>query len=69
MATLIPAQTVLTPSGAANDLQTHGLDALGLTVPNLSPVWAANPPAKPRSISRTVNKDSDLMNTSSENHP
>ena len=44
MVALIPPQTVLTPSGAANDLQTHGLDALGLTVPNLSPAWAANPP-------------------------
>lgn len=45
MVDLIPAQTVLTPAGAANDLQTHGLDAFGLTVPNLSPVWAASAPA------------------------
>ncbi len=38
-------QTVLTPTGAANDLQSHGLDAFGLTIPNLSPVWAASTPA------------------------
>ena len=44
MVALIPPQTVMTPGGAANDLQTHGLDALGLTVPNVSPVWAANGP-------------------------
>ena len=37
-------QTVLTPNGAANELQSTGLDALGLTIPNLSPVWAASTP-------------------------
>ncbi len=40
MVALIPPQTVLTAGGAANDLQSHGLDALGLTAPNLSPVWS-----------------------------
>lgn len=45
MVDLVPPTTVLTPSGAANDLQSHGLDALGLTAPNLSPVWAASTPA------------------------
>src|SRR5689334_24490098 len=44
MVALIPPQTVLTPSGSANDLQAHGLDALGLTAPNIEPVWAANAP-------------------------
>ena len=39
------SQTVLTPILAANDLQSHGLDAFGLTVPNLSPVWAGSTPA------------------------
>jgi hypothetical protein len=41
----LTSQTVLTPSGAANDLQSHGLDAFGLTVPNLSPVWAGTTPS------------------------
>ncbi len=44
MVALIPPQTVLTPTAAANDLQQHGLDALGLTIPNLSPAWAASAP-------------------------
>jgi hypothetical protein len=44
MVTIIPSQTVLTPAGAANDLQNEGLDALGLTVPNISPVWSSNAP-------------------------
>src|SRR4051812_33840256 len=44
MVALMPPQTVLTPAGAANDLQTHGIDALGLTAPNLSPVWATAAP-------------------------
>jgi hypothetical protein len=39
------SQTVITPTLAANDLQSHGLDAFGLTVPNLSPVWANSTPA------------------------
>ncbi len=38
-------QTVLTPAGVTNDLQAHGLDAFGLTVPNLSPVWAGSTPS------------------------
>src|ERR1700730_5793023 len=38
------SQTVLSPILAANDLQTHGLDSFGLTVPNLSPVWAGSTP-------------------------
>ncbi len=44
MVALIPPQTVLTPTDAANALQSKGLDALGLTVPNLSPVWAGAAP-------------------------
>jgi hypothetical protein len=44
MVALMPPQTVLTPARAANDLQTKGLDVLGLTVPNLSPVWAGGAP-------------------------
>lgn len=44
MVAIIPPQTVMTPAGAANDLQSHGLDALGLAAPNLSPVWSSNPP-------------------------
>jgi hypothetical protein len=38
------SQTVLSPILVANDLQTHGLDSFGLTVPNLSPVWAGATP-------------------------
>lgn len=38
------SQTVLSPILVANDLQTHGLDSFGLTVPNLSPVWAGSTP-------------------------
>ena len=44
MVAIVPPQTVLTPAGAANDLQGQGLDALGLTVPNLSPVWSSSAP-------------------------
>ncbi|BBA32564.1 uncharacterized protein sS8_0599 [Methylocaldum marinum] len=46
MAVIMPPQTVLTPAGAANDLQSNGLDALGLTVPNLSPVWSSSAPGE-----------------------
>ncbi|MBD2103994.1 hypothetical protein [Leptolyngbya sp. FACHB-261] len=44
MVNIIPPQTVLTPTGAANELQSEGLDALGLTVPTLSPAWATATP-------------------------
>lgn len=44
MVDLIPPQTVLTPAGAANELGARGLEAFGLTVPALSPVWAGNSP-------------------------
>ena len=40
------SQTVLSPILVANDLQTHGLDSFGLTVPNLSPVWAGSKPVQ-----------------------
>lgn len=39
MPNLMPPQTVLTPADAANQLQSRGLDALGLVVPNLSSGW------------------------------
>lgn len=45
MPALMPPQTVLTPTDAANQLQAEGLDALGLTVPNLSSGWADATPA------------------------
>ena len=45
MVALFPPQTVLTPAGAANELQARGLDALGLAAPALSPVWAGSNPA------------------------
>jgi hypothetical protein len=45
MVDLIPPQTVLTPTGAANELSARGLEAFGLTVPALSPVWAGSDPA------------------------
>ena len=44
MVALIPPQTILTPDGAATILQSKGLDALGLTIPNLSPIWSPNAP-------------------------
>src|SRR5262249_53759445 len=44
MVALIPPQTVLTSANAANILQSKGLDALGLTMPNLSPIWSPNAP-------------------------
>ncbi len=44
MPSLIPPQTVLTPADAANQLQSKGLDALGLVVPNLSSGWADSTP-------------------------
>ena len=44
MVDLIPPQTVLTPNSAANELGARGLEALGLTVPALSPVWAGSNP-------------------------
>lgn len=40
MPALMPPQTVLTPTDAGNQLQTEGLDALGLVVPNLASGWA-----------------------------
>lgn len=40
MPALMPPQTVLTPADAGNQLQTNGLDALGLSVPSLSSGWA-----------------------------
>ncbi|MEB3359849.1 MAG: hypothetical protein VKK04_24195 [Synechococcales bacterium] len=45
MVDIIPPQTVLTPTDAANELQSEGLDALGLTVPTLSPAWATATPS------------------------
>lgn len=39
---LIPAQTVLTPNSAANDLRARGIDSLGLASPSLSPMWAGS---------------------------
>lgn len=42
MVDLMPAQTVLTPADAGNQLQTNGLDALGLTIPALSTAWSAS---------------------------
>jgi hypothetical protein len=44
MVDIIPPQTVLTPASAAADLQAEGLDALGLTVPTISPAWATATP-------------------------
>ena len=44
MTDIIPAQTVITPASAAADLQSGGLDALGLTTPLISPAWAAATP-------------------------
>jgi hypothetical protein len=46
--------TVLTPANAATDLQTNGLDALGLTVPNLSPVWSSQGPGAYRQAQLTL---------------
>lgn len=45
MVNIIPPQTILTPTGAADELQANGLDALGLTVPTLSPAWATATPS------------------------
>jgi hypothetical protein len=44
MPDLMPPQTALTPGDAANQLQSHGLDALGLVVPSLSLAWATATP-------------------------
>ena len=44
MVNIIPSQTVLTPSGAANDFQSEGLDAMGLTAPTISPAWGSATP-------------------------
>ncbi len=44
MVDLIPAQQVLTPADAGNQLQTQGLDALGLSVPALATGWASATP-------------------------
>jgi len=41
---ILPRQTVLTPNGAKSGLQSKGLDAFGLTVPNISPVWSSAAP-------------------------
>jgi len=41
---IVPPQTVLTPADAANQLQSRGLDALGLTAPVLSPAWSSSAP-------------------------
>ncbi|MBE7380304.1 MAG: hypothetical protein F6J95_002700 [Leptolyngbya sp. SIO1E4] len=45
MVNIIPPLSVLTPNTAANELQAEGLDALGLTVPTLSPAWADQTPS------------------------
>lgn len=45
MVAIFPPQTVLTAGDAANQLQSNGLDALGLTLPNLSSGWANATPA------------------------
>lgn len=44
MPALIPPLTVLTPADAASQLQSKGLDALGLTVPNLASGWSGTAP-------------------------
>lgn len=46
MVGLIPPQTVLTQNSASNDLQSKGLQALGLAAPVLSPNWAASDPTQ-----------------------
>ena len=45
MVDIIPPQTVLTANDAANELRSEGLDALGLTIPTLSPAWATATPS------------------------
>ena len=42
MVDLMTPQTVLTPADAGNQLQSKGLDALGLTIPALSSAWSAS---------------------------
>ena len=44
MPDLMPPQTALTPGDAANQLQSHGLDALGLVAPSLALAWAGATP-------------------------
>ena len=45
MVNLTPPLPVLTTNTAANELRDQGLDALGLTVPTLSTVWASTAPS------------------------
>ena len=45
MPDLMSPQTALTPGDAANQLQSHGLDALGLVAPALSLAWATATPS------------------------
>jgi hypothetical protein len=42
MVDLMSPQTVLTPADAGNQLQSKGLDVLGLTIPALSKAWSAS---------------------------
>ena len=44
MPDLMPPQTALTPGDAANQLQSKGLDALGLAAPSLALAWATATP-------------------------
>lgn len=44
MIDIIPPLSPLTRNVATNELQAEGLDALGLTVPTLSPAWASTAP-------------------------
>ena len=44
MLDIIPPLSPLTRNVATNELQAEGLDALGLTVPTLSPAWASTTP-------------------------
>lgn len=46
MVEIFPPQTVLTQSTATDELNARGLDAFGLTMPSLSPVWAGSNPAE-----------------------
>lgn len=45
MVDILPARTVLTASDAGSQLQSKGLDALGLTIPALATGWASSTPA------------------------
>lgn len=46
MIPLIPPQAILTTGSATNDFQASGLEALGLSAPQLAAVWAGATPAQ-----------------------